>query len=135
MFKDNLKELILSRYEEPNIVNKFATSLFNIFLIILLFSNVFLLAKIVFGMILAINIARRALDGKIRKDIHKATAKEYSWSLSLSIVEKILFMLSIALFEISAFRIFVLLVMVLIVNFEARVLLDFRQLAKENNVK
>ena len=133
---DKLREIILGRYKEQNGFNKFCSALYKVILIMLLFSDIFsLLIKGLIAILLVINIARSILDTKIRKNIHTATVSEYSWSIGMSIIDSILFMILIAIMGFDLIGLIVAVMLAFMINFEVRVLLDFRKLAKERDLK
>ena len=134
MLDKKLRELILGRYRQQGKINEIGSFLYTLVLVIFLLSSISLLSKGIIVLLLVINIARQVLDNKIRKNVHTATVKEYSWSIGMSIVELMLFMLWIAFLKFKILGLVIAIILAFMINFEVRVLLEFRRLAKERDI-
>lgn len=134
MLDKKLRELILGRYRQQGKINEIGDFLYTLVLVVFLLSSISLLSKGIIVLLLVINIARQVLDNKIRKNVHIATVKEYSWSIGMSIVELMLFMLWIAFLKFKLLGLVIAIILAFMINFEVRVLLEFRRLAKERDI-
>lgn len=132
--REILQRIILDRYKEQGRFDKFFSLLYKSLLILFLLSDYPLLFKILAFLLLLINIARDVLDSKIRKNVHTATVKEYSYSIGMSILESILFMILIFFMGFDLLGIVIAIMLAFSINFEMRVLLDFRKRAKERDI-
>ena len=134
MLDEKLRALILGRYKQQGKINEIWYFLYTLILVMLLLSSISLLGKGIIALLLVINIVRRVLDNKIRKNVHVATVNEYSWSIGMSITESILFMIWIAFCGFDILGLAIAIILAFTINFEVRVLLDFRRLAKKRDM-
>ena len=134
MLDEKLRALILGRYKQQGKINEIWYFLYTLILVMLLLSSISLLGKGIIALLLVINIVRRVLDNKIRKNVHTATVNEYSWSIGMSITESILFMIWIAFCGFDILGLAIAIILAFTINFKVRVLLDFRRLAKKRDM-